>query len=73
MDGIKNRRMKREHIIRIVAGTLVLTGLSLGYWVNQAFLIIPAFVGLNLLQSGMTRWCLLEDILEHFDIGEGCR
>lgn len=64
--------MKREHIIRIVAGTLVLVGLALGFWGHPAYLLITAFVGLNLLQSGFTRWCLLEDILERLNIGQPC-
>lgn len=61
--------MKREHIIRLVAGTLILAGLALAVSVDRAFLLIPAFVGLNLVQSAMTRWCLLEQILEKYDIG----
>ena len=61
--------MKREHIIRIFAGTLVLIGLALGYWVHRAFLLIPTFVGLNLVQSGITKWCLLEKILIKYKIG----
>ncbi len=61
--------MKREHIIRMVAGTLTLTGLALGVWVNAWFLLISAFVGVNLLQSSLTRWCLLEDILKHYGMG----
>jgi hypothetical protein len=65
--------MKREHIIRIVAGTLVLSGLVLGYWFRPAFFLIPAFVGANLLQSGITKWCLLEDILGKFKVGQECR
>jgi len=64
--------MKREHIIRIVAGTLVLAGLSLGYWVHRAWFLLPAFVGANLFQSGITRWCLLEDLLKKAGIGREC-
>lgn len=64
--------MKREHIIRIVAGTLVLTGLALGRFINPWWLLLPAFVGANLLQSGITKWCLLEDILGKFGIGREC-
>ncbi len=65
--------MKREHVIRIFAGTFVLSGLALGRWVNPWWLLLPTFVGVNLLQSGITRWCLLEDILKKFNIGEECR
>ncbi len=65
--------MKREHIIRIFAGTFILAGLALGIWANEWFLLIPAFVGVNLVQSALTKWCLLEDILKALDIGEECK
>lgn len=65
--------MRREHIIRIFAGILTLVGLGLGYWVHPGYLLISAFVGLNLLQSGITKWCLLEDILGKFNIGTPCK
>jgi len=54
----------RDRIIRFVAGTLVLTGLVLGYFVNDYWFILTAFVGLNLFQSSISKWCLLEDILK---------
>jgi len=53
-----------EMIIRRIAGTFVLASLALGYWVNPAFYLFTAFVGLNLIQSSFTRWCLMETILE---------
>ena len=31
--------------------------------------LFTAFVGLNLLQSGITRWCLMEDILRKAGVG----
>ncbi|MCD8490691.1 MAG: DUF2892 domain-containing protein [Geovibrio sp.] len=42
---------------------MILASLALGVWVNQWWLILAAFVGLNLLQSAFTKWCLLEDLL----------
>lgn len=65
--------MKREHIIRLFAGTFVLTGLVLGRWVNPWWLLLPTFVGVNLIQSALTKWCLLEDILGKLGIGRECR
>jgi len=53
----------REHVIRMVAGTLILVSLALGLWVSRWWFLLTAFVGLNLLQSSVTKWCLLEDIL----------
>lgn len=64
--------MKREHVIRLVAGTLVLAGTALGYFVNTGFLLVPVFVGVNLMQSSITKWCLLEDILRKRGIGDAC-
>jgi hypothetical protein len=56
--------MKMHYIIRRIAGTLVLLSLALGYWISPYFYLFTAFVGLNLLQSSFTRWCLMENILE---------
>ena len=61
--------MCREHIIRVVAGTFVLTSLALGWWVSPYFFLFTAFVGLNLFQSGLTKWCLMDDILKKLKLG----
>jgi hypothetical protein len=62
--------MKREHLIRIIAGTFVLASLALGTWVNHYWFLFTAFVGANLLQSGFTKWCLMEDILRKLGLGK---
>ena len=56
--------MKMQYIIRRIAGTLILLSLALGHWVSPYFLLFTAFVGLNLLQSSFSKWCLMEDMLE---------
>ncbi|PCJ26794.1 MAG: sulfurtransferase [Flavobacteriales bacterium] len=53
----------KERMIKGIAGTFVLTGLVLGYFVNEYFYLIIAFVGLNLVQTSFTKWCLLGNIL----------
>lgn len=59
----------RDRIIRIVAGLFVLSGLLLMYLTNNnMWLWIDVFVGVNLFQSGITKWCLLEDILKKFNV-----
>ncbi|MDH6357008.1 DUF2892 domain-containing protein [Parabacteroides sp. PF5-9] len=60
--------MKREYIIRIVAGTMVLAGISLAYFVSIGWLLLPAFVGVNLIQSSFTGFCPLEMILDKLNI-----
>jgi hypothetical protein len=52
-----------HHKIRLIAGTFVLASLALGWLVHPAWLLLTAFVGVNLIQSSFTRWCLMEDIL----------
>jgi hypothetical protein len=53
-----------EMYIRRLAGVMILAGLVLGYFVNNIWLLIPAFVGLNLLQSSFTKWCPAEKIIK---------
>ena len=60
--------MTTERLVRIFAGVFVLVSLALGVpasplFHSSAWLWFTAFVGLNLLQSGFTRFCLLEKIL----------
>ena len=56
--------MKKELIIRAVAGTFILASLGLSVWVNIQWLWLAAFVGLNLLQSSFTKFCPLDMILD---------
>jgi len=55
--------MRIQNLIRRFAGSFVLVSLALGYWVHPAWFLFTAFVGVNLLQSSFTKWCLLEKIL----------
>lgn len=60
--------MKMEHYIRAIAGAFVLVSLGLGYLHSQYWHLFTAFVGLNLLQSAFTKWCLMEDILSKLGV-----
>ncbi|MNF34244.1 hypothetical protein D3C85_580950 [compost metagenome] len=53
----------KNRIIRAVAGSFILISLLLAMYVNLNWLWFTTFVGANLLQSSITKWCLLEDIL----------
>ena len=66
--------MTLDHKIRLIAGTFVLASLALGVWVSPWWFLFTAFVGVNLIQSSLTKWCLMEDILKATGIhreGEG--
>jgi len=58
----------KNRIVRAVAGSFVLISLILAVYVNLNWLWFTGFVGLNLLQSSFTKWCLLEDILTKLGI-----
>lgn len=62
--------MRMEHIIRAIAGSFVLVSLALGYLVSPYWHYFTAFVGLNLLQSAFTRWCLMETFLTKLGVAQ---
>lgn len=62
--------MNVERWIRVIAGTFVLASLLLGVYVNKYWLFFTAFVGANLFQSGLTKWCLMETILRKLGVPE---
>lgn len=69
--------MKSWSLVRVIAGFFILLSLALG--VSQSplyqstwWLAFTAFVGVNLLQSGMTQWCLMERILRRIGFTHGC-
>jgi hypothetical protein len=62
--------MTMEQYIRAIAGTFVLVSLALGYLYSPYWHLFTAFVGLNLLQSAFTRWCLMETILERSGVAQ---
>ncbi len=61
--------MSVERWIRLIAGTFVIISLALARWVNPNWLWFTAFVGANLFQSALTRWCLMENILRKLGVG----
>ena len=69
--------MTSWQIVRLFAGTVVLASLALGVpgsslYVSTWWLALTAFVGANLLQSALTRWCPLEIILRKLGVQGGC-
>ena len=50
--------------IHVIAGTFILTSLALGTWVSPYWYFFTAFVGLNLFQFGITRFCPMALVLK---------
>jgi hypothetical protein len=49
--------MKTESFIRALAGTMILVSLLLAHFASPWWLLLTAFVGLNLIQSAFTGFC----------------
>ena len=53
---------------RIIVGTMVLLSVVLTVYLNQNWMWFTVFIGVNLVQSAFTKWCLLEVILKKLGI-----
>lgn len=58
----------KTRIIHAVAGTFILVSLLLAIYVHINWLWFTAFVGANLLQSSISKWCLLDSILNKLNV-----
>lgn len=58
----------QERIVRGVAGFLVSLSIILAITVDINWLFLTAFVGVNMFQSSISKWCLLNDILTKFKV-----
>lgn len=68
--------MTSWQLVRVIAGMFILLSLALGIpgsplFVSPWWLAFTAFVGANLLQSGFTKWCLMETILRKLGLRAG--
>lgn len=64
-------------LVRVIAGFLILLSLALGmsdspFYISYYWLYFTAFIGINLLQSGFTGWCLMENIVRKLGVSAGC-
>jgi len=64
--------MSIDRVVMAFAGTVILVSLLLAHWFSPWWLLLTAFVGLNLLQSAFTGFCPLAIILKKFGIQPGC-
>ena len=62
--------MIMERWIRMIAGLFILGSLGLAQWHSPNWLWFTAFVGANLFQSSLTRWCLMEQILDRIGVAK---
>ena len=63
--------MSIDRVVFAFAGTVVLIGVLLSWLISPWWLIVPAFVGANLLQSAFSGFCPLARILKRFGVKPG--
>jgi hypothetical protein len=63
--------MTIDRVVFAFAGTLVLLGLLLAWLVSSWWLLLPAFIGANMLQAAFSGFCPLARILKQFGVKPG--
>lgn len=63
--------MTIEIAVRMLAGIMILASLALAHWMSPYWLLLTAFVGLNLLQSAFTNWCPAMTVFRWMGLRDG--
>lgn len=63
--------MTLDHAVMMLAGSFVLVGAALAYWVHPAWIWLPALVGLNLIQASITGFCPAAILLKRLGVRPG--
>ena len=63
--------MTTEKLIRVLAGSMILTSVALAHFVSPKWLFLTCFVGGNLIQSAFTGFCPAELVFKKLGIGSG--
>lgn len=63
--------MNIDRLVFAFAGMMILVSLALGYTVSPYWLLLGAFVGLNMLQAAFTGFCPLAMILRKLGVAPG--
>lgn len=63
--------MNIDRFVLAFAGTMVLASLALAHFVNPLWLLLAAFVGLNMLQASFTGFCPLASVLRKLGVRPG--
>ena len=63
--------MKTENLIRVMAGSMILTSVALAHIVSPWWLLMTCFVGVNLIQSAITGFCPAESVFKRLGVGSG--
>jgi uncharacterized membrane protein len=56
--------------IHVFAGTFIIISLVLGIWASPYWFLFTAFVGVNLFQYGLTKFCPMGMVLKKMGVPE---
>jgi hypothetical protein len=55
--------MTQGSLFRIIVGSMILASVALGWFVSSWWFLFTVFIGANMLQSGFTRFCPMDNFL----------
>lgn len=64
--------MSVDRAVLAFAGFMVLLSIALAHWVDPRWLLLTAFVGLNLIQSAFTGFCPAAMVFRKLGLRPGC-
>ena len=64
--------MNIDRAVLALAGSMVLVSVALGWLVSPYWLLLTAFVGLNMLQAAFTGFCPAAVIFSKLGLKAGC-
>jgi hypothetical protein len=64
--------MNVDRAVFALAGVMILASLVLAWLVSPYWLLLAAFVGLNMLQAAFTGFCPAAMIFRKFGLNAGC-
>lgn len=64
--------MNVDKAVLSFAGIMILVSVGLAWFVSQTWLLLTLFVGLNMLQAGITGFCPAAIIFRKLGLQRGC-
>jgi len=62
--------LKKRRIHDGIVGVLLVGGVALGHWIDPLWLLLPAALGVTLIQSAFTGFCPVYYTLDLLDKGD---
>ncbi|MBL8701379.1 MAG: DUF2892 domain-containing protein [Alphaproteobacteria bacterium] len=64
--------MTIDNAVLVFAGVMTLLSAALAHFVSPLFLLLTAFIGLNMIQAGFTGFCPAAFVFKKLGLRAGC-